>query len=159
MDKRFLVLAALLLLGAGCFGGNGDGTDNANAGTLENSGTELCVRTDGDATGDIRLYAANLTTGAREQWFTETPVGVDDAADEVCGNLAFPVAVGEKVQINGSWFDGTEDRWLVQNRTPDASGSDNVKEIWIDNQYYAVGKECQYESNGMMGFDIVCTLR
>jgi hypothetical protein len=156
MTKRlFLGLGIVMLLGAGCAGA-GKITAKDGEKTVA-AGPEMCVRTDGDTSGTVKVFAANKTAGNWTGWFSEPAVAMGEAGTETCGNLAFSLTAGDQVQINGEWDNGQ--RFLVENRTPDASGSDNLREIWIDDQYYAVGKECGYESNGKKGFDIVCTIR
>lgn len=155
-------VSLLLLLGAGCAAKTTDNTASVEVdGKGAVAGVDVCVRTDADATGEISLSAANTTAGKENfaAWFTPSVVAKGNAGTEVCGTTPFAIAVGDRVLINGDWTDKNGKRWLVENRTPKAAGSDNLKEIWIDDEYYAVGKECAYQSNGMKGFDVVCTVR
>jgi hypothetical protein len=167
MQKGLRVLAPafllLLLLGAGC-ANTTDQTDTAEdtgKGASPVVGVDICVRTDGDTAGEVRLSAANTTAGKENfsGWFTDNVVAKGNAGTEVCGTTPFAIAVGDKVLINGDWADTNGKRWLVESKGEKPAGSDDIKEIWIDDEYYAVGKECAYQSNGVKGFDVVCTVR
>lgn len=176
MNIRFLsgtaAIAMLLTLGWGCAkqsetpsiplgGGSSEPEVKGAADELPDgkgpSPYELCVSTEGDVSGVVALSAANATTKNWSQWFTSSPVAVGEANRELCGALNFAIADGDKVYVNGSWNDGT--RFLVDNRAPAGAAHDDIKEIWIDDQYYEIGKDCVYQSNGKKGYDLVCTVR
>jgi hypothetical protein len=150
----------LLLLGAGCTK-NADTVEGVGDADISTLGVKVCVRTGPDASGAMTLDVANATAGKENYaaWFTDSPVAKGNAGEEVCGMTPFAVAAGDKVLINGAWNDASGKRWLVENRTPNASGSNVIKAIWIDDKTYALGQECEYRSNGKMGFDLACTIR
>lgn len=120
---------------------------------------ELCVSTEEGVTGAVSLSAANNTEPRKDwsQWFSKTQVAEGDASREICGPLNFALESGDKVYLNGSWSNGK--RFLVDNRGVGATAHDDIKEIWIDDQFYEIGKDCAYQSNGVKGYDLVCTVR
>lgn len=166
MAKKFLVpvtaFFAVLLLGAGCRGvfPGSELTYSDDIGSTS-SGSEFCLSTDADAVGTVELAVAKVAPGTPDysMWFAERAFVMGNAGEELCGVLPYTLMPGDEVLVNGTFAESKGLRWLVENRTPDASGSDNIREIWIDDQYYAVGKECGYVGNGETGFDVKCTIR
>jgi len=184
MNNRFIKLlfagSLLLALGAGCIAKGGEETTNEKgdasiARTAEGgpdgavqgesvdgkgpSGINLCISTDDGVAGPVWLYSANAK-GPDEnwsQWFSAQPVAVGDGTSEMCGALNFLIATGDKIRINGAIMGGQGT--LVENKGEKGTGSDLIREIWIDDQYYAVGKECAYVANGKKGFDLECAIR
>ena len=123
------------------------------------SGINLCISMDDGVAGPVWLYSANArgTNQNWSQWFSAQPVAVGDGTAEICGALNFLIATGDTVRINGAYMGGKGT--LVENKGVKGAGSDLIREIWIDDQYYAVGKECAYVDNGKQGFDIECAIR
>jgi hypothetical protein len=120
---------------------------------------ELCVSVEKAVTGNVWLYAANETAPRVNwtQWFSASPVASGSANNEICGAVNFALQAGDKLVINGAWANGK--KYLVYKGGADGSAADQLKEIWIDDRSYEVGKECAYESNGKGGYNVVCTLR
>jgi hypothetical protein len=120
---------------------------------------ELCVSTDAYVYGSVWLYAANNTAPRLnwKQWFSSSPVAAADASKEICGALNFSVESGDTLYVNGMW--NNKKNFLVNNRGVKGAPSDDIKEIWLDDQYYEVGKDCFYENNNMGGYNLVCTVR
>lgn len=175
MIAGFLASATLLTLGWGCTK-NPEPADPATDEAAVEQGQvrgatddlpdgkgaspfELCVSTDGPVAGNVWIYAANNTFPRLNwaQWFSASPVATGDAAREICGGLNFNIETGDKLYLNGTWANGKN--FLVNNRAEKGGASDQIKEIWLDDQFYEVGKDCQYEGNNMGGYNLVCTVR
>ncbi|MFA5946560.1 MAG: hypothetical protein WC813_00890 [Patescibacteria group bacterium] len=120
---------------------------------------ELCISTDGPVTGAVWLYAANNTAPRLNwtQWFSADPVAAGDAGQEICGALNFSIESGDTLYLNGTWSKGKN--FLVNNRGEQGTPSDQIKEIWLDDQFYEIGRDCAYENNNMGGYNLACTVR
>ncbi len=120
---------------------------------------ELCLSTDGAVAGAVWVYAANNSFPRLNwsQWFSASPVATGDAAREICGALNFSIETGDTLYLNGTWSNGSN--FLINNRGSEGTAADQIKEIWLDDQFYEIGKDCQYEGNNMGGFNLVCIVR
>jgi hypothetical protein len=170
-----LATAVLVTVGWGCTQGTDShpsvsGDDKGNAPVVKGAVDELpdgkgpapfelCINTEGPVSGAVWLYAANNTAPRLnwDQWFSDFPVAAADASQEICGGLNFAVETGDTFYLNGTWANGKN--FLVNNRGENGAPSDQIKEIWLDDQYYEVGKDCGYEDNNMGGYNLVCVVR
>jgi hypothetical protein len=117
---------------------------------------EFCMSVESVVKGPVWVYAANKTSPRENwsQWFSASPVVVGDAGKELCAPLNFALESGDELVINGAWQNGK--KFLVYNGNVP---TDVMKEIWLNDQFYDIGKECWYEGNGKGGYNIVCTVR
>jgi len=177
MTNRLLIgvsaVGLLLAFGWGCIKNtdiSSDGTSATPTGDVQGVADfipdgkggvpfELCVNTEAWVSGPVWLYAANNTKPRLDwkQWFSASPVASGDAFREICGPLNFDVQTGDKLYVNGMW--ANKKYFLVNNQGTKGAASDDIKEIWLDDQFYEIGKDCVYENNNMKGYNLVCVVR